>query len=77
MKDFSYVMGSHPSYIESLYSDYVKNPETVDAEWKKFFEGFDFAISNGNGKTAPATDTSPVSNEQLAKELSVYYLIRC
>ncbi len=77
MKDFSYVMGSHPSYIESLYSDYVKNPETVDGEWKKFFEGFDFAIANGNGKTAAGAATAPVSGEQLAKELSVYYLIRC
>ncbi len=77
MKDFSYVMSSHPSYIESLYSDYVKNPETVDAEWKKFFEGFDFAVTNANGKTAAGTGSSaPVSNEQLAKELSVYYLIR-
>lgn len=76
MKDFSFVMSSHPSYIESLYNDYIKDPATVDPEWEKFFEGFDFAISkaNGNGNGAVA-DKSPVSNEQLAKELSVYSLI--
>ncbi|WP_276132034.1 2-oxoglutarate dehydrogenase E1 component [Polluticoccus soli] len=80
MKDFSYVMSSHPSYIESLYTDYVKDPSTVDPEWKKFFEGFDFAVTkvNGNGShtTAAPTDKTPVSNEQLAKELAVYSLIQ-
>lgn len=81
MKDFSYVMSSHPSYIESMYSDYVKDSTTVDPEWKKFFEGFDFAISkaNSNGGAATATitiDKTPVSNEQISKELSVYRLIR-
>ncbi|HLO69525.1 MAG TPA: 2-oxoglutarate dehydrogenase E1 component [Flavipsychrobacter sp.] len=81
MKDFSYVMSSHPSYIESMYNDYVKDSTTVDPEWKKFFEGFDFAVSkgNGNGGAAVATitiDKTPVSNEQVSKELSVYRLIR-
>jgi len=43
MKDFSFVTGSHPSYIEEVYQDFVKDPAGVDPEWKKFFEGFDFA----------------------------------
>ncbi|MBS1779746.1 MAG: 2-oxoglutarate dehydrogenase E1 component [Bacteroidetes bacterium] len=79
MKDFSYVMNSHPAYIESMYNDYVKDSSAVDPEWKKFFEGFDFAVTkpNGNGSVATITiDKSPVSNEQVAKELNVYRLIR-
>jgi 2-oxoglutarate dehydrogenase E1 component len=59
MEDFSYITNSHPAYIESVYNDYLKNPQTVDPELKKFFEGFDFALSkangNGQGKTAAAT----------------------
>ena len=47
MKDFSFITNSHPSYIEGLYQDYVKNPETVDPEFRKFFEGFDFAVTQG------------------------------
>lgn len=72
MQDFSYLMSSHPSYIESLYNDYVKDSSSVDPEWKKFFEGFDFAagLKNGNGAVA-----KPVSNDQLTKEFSVYQLI--
>lgn len=75
MKDFSYVMSSHPSYIESLYSDFSKDPDAVDPEWKKFFEGFEFAVSRPTGNGAATTDKSPVSSQQLEKELAVYKLI--
>jgi 2-oxoglutarate dehydrogenase E1 component len=77
MKDFSYVMNSDPSYIESLYNDYVKSPSEVDPEWKKFFDGFDFAVS----KVPPAASNGHAvakgvfSAEQLEKELGVYRLI--
>lgn len=74
-------MSSHPSYVESMYNDFVKDPASVDPEWKKFFEGFDFAIStsNGNGHavlSSVSIDKTPVSNEQVAKEMGVYRLIR-
>lgn len=75
MKDFSFVTNSHPAYIESLYQDYRKDPGTVDPEWGKFFEGFDFAVNNVNGKAGTAAGL-PVSSEQLTKELNVYRLIQ-
>lgn len=80
MKDFQYITNSHPSYIENIYNDYVTNPDSVDVEMKKFFEGYDFAVANGttsNGKVSPVvTETSeaPVSN--LTKEFAVYQLIQ-
>lgn len=73
MKDFSYVMNAHPSYIESLYSDYTKDSSVVDPEWKKFFEGFDFAVTHAAGSNHIAAP--PVTNEHLRKELGVYMLI--
>lgn len=48
MKDFSYITSSSPAFIENVYHDFIKDPESVDPELKKFFEGFDFAISNSN-----------------------------
>ena len=45
MKDFSYITSAHPAYIESLYADFLKNQDSVDPDLKKFFEGFDFAMS--------------------------------
>ncbi len=65
MKDFSYITSSHPSFIEGLYQDFVKDPTSVDPELRKFFEGFDFAVSNGkpatNGAAAPANGASTAS----------------
>ncbi len=59
MKDIQYITSQHPAFIESMYQAFIKNPDSVDPEFKKFFEGFDFAIStanvpNGNGKVAVA-----------------------
>jgi 2-oxoglutarate dehydrogenase E1 component len=56
MKDFQFITNSHPSYVEGLYQDFVKDPASVDPELKKFFEGFDFAVTNGlNGNAATST----------------------
>lgn len=62
MKDFSYVTQSHPSYIEAIYNDYLKDPEAVDPDLKKFFEGFDFAYDKGgNGSTVSANGKAALS----------------
>ena len=80
MKDFQYITNAHPSYIDNIYNDYVTNPDSVDVEMKKFFEGYDFAVANGttsNGKVLPVvkeTSEAPVSN--LIKEFAVYQLIQ-
>lgn len=80
MKDFSYVMNAHPSYIESLYNDYSKDATQVDPEWKKFFEGFDFAISRAGGMLPATAATGQVAGSgtgtPLMKELNVYLLIQ-
>lgn len=53
MDKYSYLSNATPEYIENLYLDFKANPNSVDADFKKFFEGFDFASSsyNGNGKS--------------------------
>ena len=77
MKDFSYVMGPTPEYIESLYTEFTKDSTTVDPEWKKFFEGFDFAISNGGAATVSGdAGKATVTSDRLVKELGVFELIR-
>lgn len=85
MKDFSYITSSDPSYIEDLYNDFVKNPASVDPEFKKFFEGFDFAVSNvkptvnGNGSSAGLAPESgaftTTDGVDWKKELGAYRLI--
>ena len=84
MKDFSYITNSHPAFIENLYNDYVKDPNSVEPELKKFFEGFDFAMSisatngNGNGNgtaTAGKAVAQPAATDDWKREIKVYRLI--
>ena len=81
MKDYSFITNSHPAYIEGLYQDFVKNPDAVDPEFRKFFEGFDFAVTQGksalinslpinsNGSASAAT-ANGVSNGAVASGTS-------
>ena len=62
MKDFSFITNSHPSYIEGLYQDYVKDPEAVDPEFRKFFEGFDFAVTQGRSGALNGANGTAISN---------------
>jgi 2-oxoglutarate dehydrogenase E1 component len=86
MKDFSYITNSHPSFIEGLYQDFSKDPTSVDPELRKFFEGFDFAISSGksasnggsNGQHTAITDPgvkTTTDGVDWKKELGAYRMI--
>lgn len=54
---------SNLEYIESLYEKFLDNPDSIQGEWKNFFEGVEFA------KQAPTTQAFS------QKELGVYNLI--
>jgi 2-oxoglutarate dehydrogenase E1 component len=80
MKDLQYITNSSPSFIESLYQDFVKDPQSVDPEFKKFFEGFDFALTqgkNGNGQTVISREPAFKTTDGVdwKKELGAYRLI--
>lgn len=36
----------NPDYIDELFKNYKENPDSVDISWRKFFEGFEFALKN-------------------------------
>jgi 2-oxoglutarate dehydrogenase E1 component len=73
MKDFSYITNSHPAYIENLYNEFLKDPDIADPDLKKFFEGFDFAVSSGTVSAINQPNTA--ENINWAKEINVYRLI--
>jgi len=79
MKDFSFITNSSPAYIESLYREFVSNPESVDLDLRKFFEGFDFAVANGTAgaKTVVSENASAQTESGVdwMNEIKVYRLI--
>ena len=44
MDKLNYVNSIDPEIIEDLYKKYKENPEEVEETWRKFFDGFEFAI---------------------------------
>ncbi len=65
MDNYSFLTNATPEFLENLYNDFRKNPASVDPDFKKFFEGFDFATLNYNGKKSSFS----------ADEFKVYNLI--
>jgi 2-oxoglutarate dehydrogenase E1 component len=80
MKDFSFITHSHPSYVEGLYREFLADPAQIDPDLRKFFEGFDFAVSTGarpveNGLPAGSPSAAYSEGAGLSKELGAYRLI--
>lgn len=71
MKDYSYIFNAHPSFIDSMYAQYLTDPNSVDQGWRTFFEGFEFSAKLNGSKS---TETS-ISDTDLAKEFSVVSII--
>ena len=67
MDKFSYMSNAHGSSIEELYNQYLKDNNSVDFGWQKFFEGFEFARTNFE-------ETGAVP-ENMHKEFKVIQLI--
>ncbi|MFH0895313.1 MAG: thiamine pyrophosphate-dependent enzyme [Bacteroidota bacterium] len=42
MDKLNYLSQLDAGYLDSLYADFLKDPESIDPEWKRFFEGFEF-----------------------------------
>jgi 2-oxoglutarate dehydrogenase E1 component len=68
--DLSYLSSSDNSFIDSLYQDYKKDPNSVDESWKKFFEGFEFALKSSG------VSTGEMSRTDLDKEFRAFRIIQ-
>jgi 2-oxoglutarate dehydrogenase E1 component len=69
MDKYSYLNNSDPQAIEELYRNYKNNADSIDKEWRKFFEGFEFA------KTSYDKDSSQILPAKVEKEFKVIGLI--
>jgi 2-oxoglutarate dehydrogenase E1 component len=56
MDRFSFLGSVHADFIDDLYQRYLQNPDGVEASWRAFFQGFDFARTNYDGEE---TEMSP------------------
>lgn len=72
MDTLSWLHHISPGEIEELYNKYLKNKQSVDEQWLKFFEGFEFARANFSEK-APENDSAYIGKEFNVLELITAY----
>ena len=70
----SFLSNATPEYIDNVYRAYQQDPDSVSQEWKRFFSGFEFALTNYNGQ-AETSEAAPLSAEAASKEIHVLDLI--
>ena len=74
MDSFSFLSNTDTNSIDILYTQYKKDPSSVDISWARFFEGFDFQKSEY--AVLPGGDAiSGAGAEALQKEFKVINLI--
>lgn len=62
MADLTYLDNANPAYVEAMYDQYKADPNSIDINWKKFFDGYEFATgSNDNGHNTPSNKEVAVS----------------
>ncbi|MFT4752687.1 MAG: 2-oxoglutarate dehydrogenase E1 component [Salibacteraceae bacterium] len=66
MDKFSYVGNGDVGAVNAVYEQFQANPDSVDASWKEFFQGFEFALEQYD---------EGASAQSVEKEFKVFQLI--
>lgn len=75
MDKFSYVGNSDVVAIEALYTQFLKDPDSVDKSWQDFFKGFEFAKTDYSSVNTNIGGGSKKISENVSKEFAVINLI--
>ncbi len=57
---YTFASGTNAEFIESLYEEYRKDPQSVDESWQKFFEGYEFGLNSSNTPGGERRDDAKV-----------------
>ena len=67
-----YFINNNKEYIESLYNDYLENPESIDQQWQKFFEGFEFGLNQNEGSKSEPSSEGQFVLDSLRNQAHIY-----
>ncbi|MBA1147971.1 2-oxoglutarate dehydrogenase E1 component [Ectothiorhodospiraceae bacterium WFHF3C12] len=59
----SYLSGANADFIEALYESYLHDPESIDREWRHYFQGLEAA----EGRTSRDIPHTPIRREFIDK----------
>ena len=71
MERFSFLGGVHASFVDDLYQQYLKNPDSVEPSWRAFFQGYDFALDEygGDAELNGDLDAAAWSHSEIVEEI--------
>src|SRR5690606_5553357 len=74
MDKYSYISNADVGYLDQLYQNYKKEPQSVDPSWQKFFEGYDFSLQRygENGHTEVAEDVLTIKETKVRNLIFAY-----
>ncbi len=71
--NFSFISNADPKYLDNLYQQYKSNPDQLDPEWRRFFEGYEF--SQMQFDSTGQAQSPQVDSIVATKEINVLNLI--
>ncbi len=76
MDRFSFLNAINIDFISDLYDKYRQNPDAIDANWRAFFQGYDFGLEDYDGDAFTDKDNAAVViPEKIHKEFQVLDLV--
>lgn len=73
MDKYSYISNADVGYLDQLYQNYKLDPNSVDASWQKFFEGYDFSSHRfGTNGGAVAEDALTIKETHVRTLIHMY-----
>ena len=81
MERFSFLGGVHATFVDDLYQNYLKDPDSLEPSWRAFFQGYDFALEEYGENGSASDDMAEMAwshgeiVEEIRKEFQVLDLI--
>ena len=72
MDKYSYISNAEVGYVDQLYQNYKKEPSSVDPQWQKFFEGYDFSAQRYGDNGHGAEDSLSIKETQVRNLIFAY-----
>lgn len=72
MDKYSYISNAEVGYVDQLYQNYKKEPSSVDPQWQKFFEGYDFSAQRYGDNGRGAEDSLSIKETQVRNLIFAY-----
>ena len=68
----SFLYGANAPYLEEIQDRYRRDPKSVDAEWRDFFEGLKDAPETDAKPSWERSDWPPIMNGELTSALTIH-----